>query len=108
MGKHGFAGPSTFRRNNNKVPIDGIWATPGVSMIQGKYFGFDEVFLHMDHRCLWIDISYVTAFDHSMPAVLRPKAHCLNCRDPRLNNNYIKEFKMSHQPLDSSTVLYKR
>lgn len=25
--KHGLNGPSTFRRNNNRVPIDGIWAT---------------------------------------------------------------------------------
>jgi exonuclease III len=67
--KHGLNGPSTFRRNNSKSPIDGIWASPGISIQAGGYFDYDEVLINTDHRCLWIDITFHTAFGHNMPAI---------------------------------------
>jgi hypothetical protein len=33
--KHGLNGPSTFRRNNSKHPIDGIWASPNICLNAG-------------------------------------------------------------------------
>jgi hypothetical protein len=38
MEKHGKNTPETYRRNNNRIPIDGIWASPGVSIENGGYF----------------------------------------------------------------------
>jgi len=87
MEPHGYHGPETFRRNNARNPIDGIWTTPGISISRGGYFQHDEVFLNTDHRCLWVDISYEQAFSHNMPTLFKPKARKLHCRDPRLVNN---------------------
>jgi hypothetical protein len=93
--KHGLNGPSTHRRNNNKIPIDGIWASPGIEIVAGGYFGYDQVFDGTDHRCLWVDITYISAFGHNMPAIIRPPTRRLHCKDPRVvaNFNYrLKEF----------------
>ncbi len=43
-GRHGLFGPSTFKRNTNNTPIDGIWATPGIQIQAGGYFDYDVVF----------------------------------------------------------------
>ncbi len=35
LSKHGTSAPSTFKRNSNNVPIDGIWASPGLNIQRG-------------------------------------------------------------------------
>jgi hypothetical protein len=72
---HGHRAPSTYKRNTRNVPIDGIWATPGIQIKAGGYFDFDEVFHGTDHRTLWIDINYRSAFgaDGGAP-IIRPRA----------------------------------
>jgi hypothetical protein len=69
--KHGLNGPSTFRQNNSKTLIDGIWASPGISISRGGYFPFDGFILNTDHCCVWINITFVTAFGHLMPPIIR-------------------------------------
>jgi hypothetical protein len=49
--------------------------------------------MNTDHRCLWIDVSYITAFGHVMPALLRPKACQLHSKDLRVVANYVQAFK---------------
>ncbi len=74
LAKHGTEGPSTFRRNNTNNPIDGIWASPNIEIKAGGYFVYDSVFMNTDHRCLWVDITYVAAFGHKMPVIIKPSA----------------------------------
>lgn len=93
MAKHGTNGPSTFRRNNTKNPIDGIWVSPSLSIQAGGYFAYDTLIMNTDHRCLWVDIAYTTAFGHNMPAIVRPAARRLHCKDPRLVANYVRAYK---------------
>jgi hypothetical protein len=89
LSRHGHGGPSTSKRNTQNIPIDGIWTTPGFHMEAGGYFRFDEVMMNTDHRCLWMDISFINAFGHHMPPLFRPQAKRLHCRDPRLVDNFI-------------------
>jgi hypothetical protein len=103
LDKYGLNAPSTYRRNNTRTPIDGIWASPNINIEGGGYFLFDEVFQDTDHKCLWIDVTHVTAFGHNMPAIVRPSARRLHCRDPRIVNNYLKQYEKfvtKHQLLD--------
>jgi hypothetical protein len=88
LDKYGLQGPSTFIRNTTHTPIDGIWATPGIDILAGGYFAYDKVFPGTDHRCLWIDLSFATAFGHNMPPVVRPQMRRLHCRDPHLGDNF--------------------
>jgi hypothetical protein len=60
--RHGTKGLATHKRNSTKCPIDGIWATPGIKIVGGGYFQYDEVFTNTDHRCLWVDLTYEMAF----------------------------------------------
>ena len=87
--KHGSAGPATSKRNTQAIPIDGIWTTPGIHMEAGGYFKFDEVMVNTDHCCLWMDLSFMTAFGHNLPPLFCPQARRLHCHDPRLVDNYI-------------------
>jgi hypothetical protein len=105
LDKHGHNGPSTYRRNTSNTPIDGIWASPSINITGGGYFHYNEVFNNTDHRCLWIDISYIAAFGHNMPPLQRPKARLHN-RDPRIVNNFIRlyeGFVHKHKLLEKNT-----
>jgi hypothetical protein len=89
--RHGL-GVSTFRRNNSATPIDGIWASAGISVIKGRYLDYDKVVPGADHKCLWIDISFQQAFGHNMPAINRPQTRRLHCKDPRIVTNYHRTY----------------
>jgi hypothetical protein len=87
--RHGNKAPSTYRRNNREVPIDGIWASPGIVIKAGGYFSFYEIIEGTDHRALWIDVSYKLAFGHDGGApIVRPKARRLNNQNPTVRDNY--------------------
>jgi hypothetical protein len=45
------AATSTFARNHQNVPIDGIFATPSVLLQGGGYFAFGDG-PGLEHRCL--------------------------------------------------------
>ncbi len=49
--------------------------------------------MNTDHHYLWVDISFINAFGHSMPAIVRPAAHRLPCKDPRIVANFVKVYK---------------
>jgi hypothetical protein len=78
---------STFSRNLNNIPIDGIFATPAVSLQAGGYFGFGEG-PGLDHRCLWMDVSFQSAFGHSPPPMGQHKARRLTCEDRRVRERH--------------------
>jgi hypothetical protein len=93
LDKHGMDGPSTFRHNNTIHPIDGVWAFPNIHIKAGGYFAYDEVFLNTNYHCLRIDFSYENAFGHIMPAIVKPQARRLHCRDPRVVKKYVQLYR---------------
>jgi hypothetical protein len=93
LDKHGMKGPETFRRNNTKTPIDGIWASPNIAVRSCGYFAYDDAFINTDHQCIWADISYINAFGHNKPLMMRPSSRRLHCKDPRIISNYIRRYK---------------
>jgi hypothetical protein len=99
IGRHGNNGPATQKRNYTSSPIDGIWLSPGLEILKGGYFEYDAV-IPSDHRCLWIDLTFINAFGHNMPPIHRKQAHRLHCRDLRLVQNYVHLFHQYAGPLD--------
>ncbi len=91
--KHGLQGPETFRRNNTKTPIDGLWASSNISIRGCGYFSYDDVFINTDNRCLWVDTSFVEAFGHNEPIISKPSTRQLHCKDPRIVSNYVKRYR---------------
>lgn len=67
---YGFNGPEKCSKNTSRTPIDGIWTTAGILIKAGGYFAYDEVSPSTDHRCLWVDLSFTSAFGHTMPPIV--------------------------------------
>jgi hypothetical protein len=97
--KHGLQGPATHKRNSTSLPIDGIWVTQGLEILNCRYFEYDAVF-PSDHQCLWLDMTFMAAFGHNMAPLHKRTPRRLHCRDPRLINNYIKLYHQYVGPLD--------
>jgi len=98
--RHGKEGPATHKRNSTSTPIDGIWATSGITIERGGYFAYDKVIMNTDHQCLWVDIPFSSIFRHSLPPAKRRNAKRLHCRDPRLVENYIKLYHQFASPFN--------
>jgi hypothetical protein len=93
LSKYSNNGPSTFRRNQNHTPIDGIWISSGLNIIKGGYLNYDDVVPNTDHRCLWIDVSFSAAFGHMTHNIIRPTMRKLTCKDPRIVENFTKRYE---------------
>jgi len=75
-----------------------------LQMLEGGYFNYDEVFPNTDHRCLWLDLSFVNAFGHNMPSIVRTLMWCLHCKDPQIMNIYcshLRGFVVHHKLRES-------
>ena len=84
--------PATYNRNTQRQPIDGFWATSGISITRGGYLAFGEG-CPSDHRAIWFDISFSVAFGQrpGSMATLQPKR--LKSTDPRLTKKYHKNVQ---------------
>ena len=49
--------PATQNRNQKREPIDGLWATSGITITRGGYLGFGEG-CPSDHCLLWFDACF--------------------------------------------------
>jgi hypothetical protein len=90
--RDGRSGPETYHRNANWTPIDGIWTSALVQILQGGYTDYDQITLS-DHRCLWIDIAFTCAFGHNMSLIQHPATRRLHCKDPRMVQNNIRIYE---------------
>jgi len=98
LSKHGLQGSATNKRNSTSTPIDGIWMTAGLSYDKCSYFAYDAV-APTDHCCLWVDLSFISAFGHTMPPLGRRQPKRLHCKDPRLVDNNIYLYHQFARPL---------
>jgi hypothetical protein len=59
---------ATCNKNMQDIPVDGIWASPSLECTAGGYYGFGEqVIGKTDHRMIWADFSYESAFGFQPP-----------------------------------------
>jgi hypothetical protein len=98
LSKQGQDGPATYRHNSTRTSIDGIWMSTGLGYEKCGYFAYNEV-VPSDHRCLWVDLSFISAFGHNMPPLVRRQPKRLHCRDPRLVENFICLYHQLARPL---------
>jgi hypothetical protein len=69
----------------------------------GGYFEMDEVTPGTDHRCLWIDVCYSSAFGHlgTIP-IVKPAARRLHTYNPTICDSFItlrkKYIKLGFSP----------
>eukprot|EP00978_Attheya_sp_CCMP212_P039928 scaffold212615_cov63-Attheya_sp.AAC.2 len=78
--RHGESAPATC--NMDSSPINGMWTTCSLKIVQGGYFNFEEG-LPGNHRTFWLDLTYLCALCHTQPAIVRRTARHLKLNDPR-------------------------
>ena len=85
--------PATQNFDQGQEPIDGIWATSGITISRGGYLGFGKG-CPSDHRVLWFYASFSVALGQRPPdmAPLQPKR--LKAKDPRLTNKHHQRVKL--------------
>jgi hypothetical protein len=84
---HGDAGPGTYNRGSK--PIDGIFMTQDLYIVQGRYMPFG-MGIGSDHRCLWIDIRTIVLMGQELEQSRKFAARWLKCDNPRVRNKYIQ------------------
>jgi hypothetical protein len=86
---YGDAGPHTYNRGSK--PIDGIFMTQDLYIVQGGYMPFGTG-IGSDHRFLWLDIRTILLMGHELEKSRKFAARRLKCDDPRVRNTYIKHY----------------
>jgi hypothetical protein len=87
---HGDKGPRTFNRGSK--PIDGIFVTQDLYIVQGGYIPFG-MGIGSDNRCLWLDIQNQVLMGQDLEQSRKFAARWLKCDDPRVRNKYIKHYE---------------
>lgn len=83
--------PATQNRNQTRTPIDGIFISPGLSVIAAGYCPFQpEV---SDHRMLWVDLQMYSILGYNKPPMVPPKLRRLNSKNPPARRKYIERTK---------------
>ncbi len=83
--------PATYHRNENRIPIDGLWHTPGIEILKCGYLGFGEGCPNADHRVLWADFATQDVLGCEPPPLTQATIRKLLSDHPKLAEIYIKE-----------------
>ena len=93
MARHGDKAPSTCI--DGSLPIDGIFATAAINIVQGGYTSFADRVQgqRTDHHCLWVDISIQEVFGHKTPALIQFGGHRVKSSHPNIVNKFNTQYK---------------
>jgi hypothetical protein len=89
--RHGFQAPATTDKGS--LPIDGIWASRTLVIERGGYLPHGAAIPTTNHRGLWVDISHVVAYGHSLPPIIRASGRRLKLQDPRIVRRFLQKYK---------------
>jgi hypothetical protein len=87
---HVDAGPCTYNRGSK--PIDGIFMTQELYIVQGGYMPFG-MGIGSDHICLWLDIQTRVLMGQDLEQSRKFAAQRLKNDDPRVRSKYIKHYE---------------
>jgi hypothetical protein len=58
---------ATCNKNTRSIPIDGIWCSPGIEIIQAGITGFNPTHLTTNHQMLWVNLTLDSLFGYRPP-----------------------------------------
>ena len=94
---HHASPPATFNQNTNRIPIDSIWTSSSLDIIQAGYQPFDAESPSAKsdgHRMLWIEVDNTSMLGKHIPHSTQPiKTGNLDAKDPRKRKRQIKGVK---------------
>ena len=81
--------PATFSRNTTATPIDGVWASPALDILQSGYTAYGV----WDHRGAWIDVDSTTLFGGGALFPHTVTARRLQLKSPSTVQRYIQKYQ---------------
>lgn len=72
-------------------PIDGIFLSPTLSIVQGGYF--PSWAAPSDHRPIWIRLKMDQALGYNMDSLISPSARLLKLQDPTCANRFLAYYE---------------
>jgi hypothetical protein len=88
---------ATYNRNSKGKPINGIFATAGVQILAGGYYGFGEP-VPSTHRALWVEVSIQDLPGNSSrdrPSTFQTRR--LKTHDPRVVRRYVASVEAEYR-----------
>jgi hypothetical protein len=77
---------ATQNTNQNSVPVDGLWCSPGLPITAAGMTGFGDLNINnVDHRMQWVDIPHKFLFGFNPPSLPQVTPNRLNLRNPEVN-----------------------
>ena len=90
--------PATHNRKSNRIPIDALWATPGLLVTRSGYAPFDSaVGMKSDHRLLWMEVDDTSLLSKNLPSSVPVRTNRLSSNDSRLHHWYNSRVKMKYR-----------
>jgi hypothetical protein len=90
--------PATCAKNKSRTPIDSIWISPGIEILQcgflpfHDYKGFDS-----DHRLIWVEIDIASLFGHYPQHMWKVPSTRVRSNDPRCRDRYIEQVLQQYE-----------
>ena len=81
--------PPTYNRGSK--PIDGVFCSNTLHITACGYLPFGA--FPSDHRAIWADITYDSAFGFKISRCVQPKARKLQCIDPRVVKKWAQAYE---------------
>jgi hypothetical protein len=90
--------PATCAKNRSRTPIDSIWISTGIEILQcgflpfHDYKGFDS-----DHRLIWVKIDNASLFGHYPQQMWKAPSTRVRSNDPRCRDRYIEQVLQQYE-----------
>jgi hypothetical protein len=82
---------ATQDTNQNSIPVDKLWCSPGLPITAASMTGFGEIQINnADHRMLWVDLPNDFLFGFCPPPLPTITPNRLNLRNPKVIARYNK------------------
>ena len=84
--------PATCACNTQRKPIDSIWTSPGLEVLQCGFLLFHEYFgFNPDHILIWVKICNQTLYGHRPQHVFRALSTKIKSNNPAKRYRYIEK-----------------
>jgi hypothetical protein len=92
---------ATCNKNTRNKPVDGIWCSPSIEILQAGMTGFGSPHIgHTNHRMLWVDFDADLVFGYRTPPLAPIAQLGITLHDPRLGHRYNKRLKKARHKLN--------
>ena len=83
--------PATCAKNTQRIPINSIWTSPGLTVLRCGFLPFHDVYgFQSDHRLVWANICNKDLLGHRPQHIYRTPRAKARSNDPEVREKFIQ------------------